>query len=178
MEPARCPHCGGSVVVPGFIVSSDGGASAVRFVPRGSRYLRVSLGVNLHQSLLACLTCGYLWSQLTPTELASFIAVEGGELLRQHLETLKSGPYHGLPDVPAARRAGEGVAAIDALMLDEKQPEATRRYRELTKTTWDHAIDAVRKWRDLKRAEKLALFGWHPKEESRDHPMRDHLLDG
>ena len=37
----------------------------------------------------------------------------------------------------------------------------------------------------FKRAQKLDLFGWHPKEKSqpdepalRDHPMRDRFLDG
>jgi hypothetical protein len=55
----------------------------------------------------------------------------------------------------------------------------------LTACTWDEAIDAVRGWHNLKRAEKLARFGWCPKgapekddPEGRDHPMRDPLLDG
>jgi hypothetical protein len=77
------------------------------------------------------------------------------------------------------------VIQIDILMMEEKQPEATRLFRELTGKTWDQAIDSIRGWRDLKRAEKLALFGWCPKNTSKPdlsevlaHPMHERLLDG
>jgi hypothetical protein len=89
-----------------------------------------------------------------------------------------------LPVTPDAIEAAQKVAEIDALVL-LRQSEATRRYRDLAACTWDQAINDVRGWHNLKRAEKLARFGWVLKEprrkddpEGRDHPMRDPLLDG
>ncbi len=73
------------------------------------------------------------------------------------------GPGHDLPDLPQVREAATRVAEIDALMLEGKTAEAARRFRELADTIWDQAHDAVRRWPDLEREEKLALFGWCPK---------------
>ena len=81
--------------------------------------------------------------------------------------------------------AGEKVAEIDALVLEGKLPQATRRCRELLAITWDQAIDAIRIWHNLTRPQKLARCGWQSKEILqaedpgwRDHPLRDRLLDG
>jgi hypothetical protein len=139
----------------------------------------------LGYGFLACSACGHVWTTLAPDKLRDFIQTYGTELIRQHLRTLEAGPNHDLPDTPEAREAGIRVAEIDALLLAGRQPEATRRYRQLTATTWDQAIDALRGWADLKRAEKLARFDWCPKDKSLaddqeglDHPMRDRQLDG
>jgi hypothetical protein len=122
---------------------------------------------------------------LAPERLRVFIKRYGTELAKQHLESLVAGPYHGVPDDLEARAAAEGVAEVDALVLAERQGEATRRYRELTGTTWDQAVDVIHGWHNLERAKKLALCGWCPKDspqakdsEVRDHPMLDHRLDG
>jgi hypothetical protein len=63
--------------------------------------------------------------------------------------------------------------------------EAVRRFRQLTGKTWDEAHATIPTWFDLKRARKLAFFGWNPKgkldvDDSalREHPMRGRLLDG
>jgi hypothetical protein len=121
---------------------------------------------------------------LAAVKLRANIETYGNELIKQHIEPSISGPYQGLPDIPEARQAADGVAEIDALVLAGRGGEV-RRYRDLTNTTWDQALEVVRGWRDLKRAQKLALFGWHPKGKAqpdetalRDHPMRDRFLDG
>ena len=117
-------------------------------------------------------------------ELRAHIGRYGNELIQQHVKRIDAGPYHDLPDCSEARKAADGVIQIDILMMEEKQPEATRLFRELTGKTWDQAIDSIRGWRDLKRAEKLALFGWAPRTSKPDlsevlaHPMHDRLLDG
>jgi hypothetical protein len=90
-----------------------------------------------------------------------------------------------VPDDPEAREAAERVAEIDALVLADRRPEATRRYREVTGTSWDDALAALRGWHDLERTNKLALCGWCPKEpyridklEEPSHPMLDPWIDG
>ena len=106
-------------------------------------------------------------------------------MTKQHLECSVSGPYRDVPEVPKARKAADGVAELDALIIAGNQLDATRRLRQLASCTWDDAIHALRGWVDLERAKKLALLGWRPKVKDlvteaglRDHPMRDRLLDG
>ncbi len=132
-----------------------------------------------------CLCCGHVWGRLRPEELRAFLGLNASELGKQHFETILDGPYHDLPDQPAAHEAADKVAEIDALMVTGKDAGATRRYRELTGTTWDQAIAGISAWRYHDRAKKLALFGWPPKEktpaegtEPEGHPMRDRWLDG
>jgi len=139
-------------------------------------------GVELRYA--CCLTCGHLWTHLPPRELRAAIKY-GTEVVKQHVETLVAGPYHDVPELPAAREAAEKAAEIDALFVVGKLPEATRRYRELTGCTWDQAVAAIRGWQDLKRLEKLAQLGWYTKEmleaeksRVREHPMHDLLVDG
>ncbi|AGA24610.1 hypothetical protein [Singulisphaera acidiphila] len=134
--------------------------------------------------LHSCLSCGHVWTSLAPDKLRSLIQSRGAELAKQHLASLDLGPAHDLPDVAEARDAAVKAAEIDALVLAYKQPEATRRYRQFTTTTWDEAIGTIRNWHHFKRREKLAMFGWHSKETSKadelkrlDHPMSDPLLD-
>lgn len=183
MEIQPCPKCKAStVVINGYVMPSGeaGRGTSTCFVPCNARTFRRKVGVNLQYGFSACSSCGHLWTSLAPDELRVFIQTFGTKLARQHLQTLEAGPSHDLPDTPEAREAGTRVAEIDALVLQGKQPEATRRYRELMPTTWDKAIDAVRDWQDLERPQKLARFGWQPKEgsEPTDHPMSDRLLDG
>ncbi|MGP0066795.1 MAG: hypothetical protein ACLQGP_24790 [Isosphaeraceae bacterium] len=102
---------------------------------------------------------------LSPQTLHAYIAQSGPELGRQRLKSAMFGPDHDLPDFPEARKAGKGVAEIDDLMLFGKPGEAARRYRELTGTIWDQVHEIVHRWFDLTREEKLALFGWCPKDK-------------
>ncbi len=123
-------------------------------------------GIALHDGQVHCCTsCGLTWTNLEADKVRELVEAYGDDLASS----------------PAARAASGGVAEIDALAPSE----ATRRYRELTHVTWDEAINAVRDWHLLTRAEKLARFGWRPKQVPRtqesnalDHPMRDHWLDG
>jgi hypothetical protein len=186
MDAERCPKCNAFTVVAGHVTPGLGEMRDTHFcfVPIGTRPLRWKTGVVLRNAFLACSSCGHFWTSLAPNELRDFIEDYGRELAKQHLESLEA-ERHGLPDCPKAREAGRRVATIDALMLADKQPEATRRYRQLTGTTWDQAIDTICHWRDLKRPQKLALFGWYPKDPPQaddsgmsGHPMRDALLDG
>jgi hypothetical protein len=131
------------------------------------------------------LSCGHVWTRLQPDELRAFIGLSGTELGKQHFETILHGPYHDLPNVPAAHGAADKVAELDALVASGKDAEATRRYRDLSGMTWDQAIAGIWGWRYQERAKKLALFGWPPKEktptdeaEAEGHPMRDRWLDG
>jgi hypothetical protein len=103
----------------------------------------------------------------------------------QQIEASSSDSNHGLSDCAEERDPVVGALEIDALVLAGRQGEATRRYRHLTHTTWDQAVNAVRGWRDNKWAQKLALLGWCPKDKSPsgespmlDHPLRDRWLDG
>jgi hypothetical protein len=122
---------------------------------------------------------------VAPDQLRAAIKTNGRELAKQYFESLASGPYHDLPDIPEARQAADGVAEIDALIWSGKVLDATRRYHELTNRTWDEVHATIPRWADLTRARKLALFGWHPKGKLDDddaelpkHPMRDRELDG
>ena len=163
-----CPNCKVSTIVIGGNVVSIG-TSDTLFVPNHARHARRKPGVGLRHGFLACSSCGHVWTSLVPEELRSFFLTDGTELARQHLQTLEGGPHHDLPDTPEAEAAGDRVAEIDALVLRGRQPEATRRYREMMTTTWDEAIDALRRWQDLVRPQKLAHMGWRTK----DKPVAD-----
>jgi hypothetical protein len=186
METQRCPKCESSIVMSCAVLAQGQGGGNVCLVPFRSRTFRLKAGVGFSSGFFACLSCGHVWTTVPPDEILAFIETHGTELVRQHLESLRVGPGHDLPGTPEAIEAAQKVADIDALvLLDGRQPEATRRYRELAACTWDEAIGAVRGWHNLKRAEKLARFGWVVKEghakdtpDGHDHPMRDALLDG
>jgi hypothetical protein len=183
VEAIRCPQCGAMTVVSGRFVQSPLG-----FVPSDTRFLLSQNGVALRcDTVRACVSCGHVWNNMSldPAGLRAFIRSHGGELAWQHLESLEFGPYRGLPDTPEARAAADQAAEIDSLVREGKQADATRRLRALRHTTWDDAINTLRRWRDLKREDKLALFGWRDKHGSNDedaallkHPMHDALLDG
>jgi hypothetical protein len=177
MEAGRCPKCNATTVIPGQIPVNLGVANCL--VPNGT----LVGGVNL--TFLACWSCGHVALSVKPEELRGYLGRSGSALIQQHVKRIEAGPYHGLPDCAEARKAADGVIQIDCLIMEGKQPEATRLFRELTGKTWDQAIDDIRGWRDLIRAEKLARFGWAPKSTSKPdqsellgHPMHDRLLDG
>jgi hypothetical protein len=185
VETERCPKCDAPTVIAGHLATPGEGGANLCSVPRNTRFLRWKSGVGVPVSFLSCSSCGHLWTSLAPEELRAFIEKYGEELAKQQLESFEAGPDHDLPDCPEAREAADGVAEIDALVRADRQGEATRRYRELTRTKWDEAVDAVRGWRHLKRDRKLAMLGWRPKGSHQDddpdvpdHPMRDRLLDG
>jgi len=179
MEACRCKICGNPTLVQGYLVGAEGNLG-YGFTPAFSHsHVRLKAAFN------ACTSCGHIWASVAPEELRKAIDRHGRELAKQHLECSVSGPYRDVPDVPEARKAADGVAEIDTLMLAGNQLDATRRLRQLTSCTWDDAIEAVRGWVDLERVRKLALFGWRPKRKEfateggvYDHPMRDRLLDG
>jgi hypothetical protein len=179
MEAKRCPMCQKSMVIVGSGRAVD---RSVTFVPSGIQPSVFEPGVP--PTWNACLACGHLWASVAPQSLRAFIAARGSELLKQHVDQLDRGPAYDLPDFLKARQAAEKVAEIDGLILAGRQTEATRRYRELTRATWDRALETMRGWRNLKRPEKLALLGWAPDEkasavisEANGHPMADHWLD-
>lgn len=184
MDTQSCPSCNATTVLEGrFVPSGDRGA--VGFAPLGGTALAWRVGVELPGNFYWCSTCGLVWAKFPPERLRKYVRERCGALAWDYLQALELGPAHDLPDCPDARRAAEGVAEIDGLVLRGSQPEATRRYRELLPVTWDQAIDEVKHWRDRSRPEKLARFGWsvkpvHAKDGSgaADHPMHDPLLDG
>jgi hypothetical protein len=181
MDARRCPVCASLAVVAGKLAVPGEAAAGFYFVPVGTRGPTWRTGgVRLPQVLHACAACGHLWTSVGADVLREFLARHGTELAQQLLAAREHGPGHDLPDCPEARQAATHTAEIDALVLEGRQPEATRRYRELARVTWDQAVDTVRTWRDLGRAEKLALFGWRPKEPAGDpgHPLHDRELDG
>jgi hypothetical protein len=182
MEAGRCPSCNAATVIPGYL-SSGAEWQANCFVPFGIRG-GVALRRGKH-GFLGCWSCGHVSLSVAPEELRAHIASSGNELINQHIKRIEVGPYHDLPDHSEARKAADGVIRIDFLVMEGKQPEATRLFRELTGKTWDEAIDNLRDWHDRKREEKLAFFGWCPKNTSKPdpseapgHPMHDRLLDG
>jgi hypothetical protein len=128
------------------------------FLPRGSRSLRMSAGVKLPPELHACTSCGHMWASLDPEKLREFVERYGDELARQQADSYE-GDFKGVP-------AGvvECVAEIDSLVSAGKSSEATRRFREFADSTWDRAVHALQGWRHLGREEKLAMFGYRPKE--------------
>ncbi len=164
MEPVHCPSCGASKILAGLVMSMREGGG-VCFVPEGTRFLRGKRGIDLSGRFLHCLSCGHLWLNkgLTPAVLREFIRTYGMELTNDWFDALIDGPGHDLPDLPEACEAAAKVAELDALVIADRRPEATRHYRELTGTTWDQAIEFMRHWPERKRAEKLAHFGWQPK---------------
>jgi hypothetical protein len=122
---------------------------------------------------------------VAPEELRTFIERHGKEVAKQHRDASELGSDHGLPNCHEASEAAQGASEIDALVLAGMQREASRRYRQLTRTTWDQAFKTVGGWHDLERSKKLALLGWCPKDKPQvgesamlNHPLRDRLLDG
>jgi hypothetical protein len=183
-DAARCPACGRSKLIEGQVVSASETTSLV-FVPPGARLIRWMSGVPLPNVFQYCLECGHLASRLAPEAVRTFLREYGTPLATEHLDALIAGPEHDVPDVPEARAAARGVAEINALIVDNRQPEATRRYRDLTGTTWDQAIDAIRHWRERTRPERLAMLGWMPVDktppepsDAGQHPLHDPELDG
>jgi hypothetical protein len=179
MEVCRCKVCGNPSLVPGHLLGAEG-SQVVGFAPAAT-YSHV----RLRAACRACFTCGHVELSVAPGELRNSIELHGKELVKQYFRSIDAGTYHDLPDIPEARRAADGVAEIDSLILSGNELEAKRRYRQLAGKTWDEVNAMIPTWVDLTRARKLALFGWRPKgkldaeedSEQREHPMHDRLLD-
>jgi hypothetical protein len=183
MEAERCPKCAGMAVLPGCSLSIDVG-DGICLVPPGALPPGWNPGIPAPFAMSCCLSCGHAWTQIKPETIVHYIQTHGSELGKQNLETVVKGPYRDLPDFPEARAAADKVAEVDALVATGHDVEARRRYRELTGTTWDHAIASINGWSALDRPKKLAVFGWCPKDkgpadkpEGPGHPMRDRWLD-
>jgi hypothetical protein len=178
VEKHVCPNCKSATVVPGpFLTGTLPGPWLFSSHTSGH-------GVILTRGFLSCWSCGHVWTSVDPAKLRAYIAANGNELIKEQLEPFAHDPFYGLPDIPEAHQAASGVAEIDNLVLEGKLVKAIRRYRELTHTNWGPAGDVIRAWHQLKRSRKLALFGWHEKEEAIDDkttaqdPMRDRWIDG
>jgi hypothetical protein len=173
-----CPICKSTTVFPGHFWSGE--MSSSWFIPKHTN----GAGVSLTVSFLACCSCGHIWAGVDPAVLRSCMLLHGSELIKERLQPVAHDPSYGLLHCPEAHEAAKGVAEIDDLVLSGKTVEAIRRYRELTHTKWGQAGEDIRAWHNLKRARKLAMFGWHSKDEEVDdkpvpeHPMRDRWIDG
>jgi hypothetical protein len=183
MDSICCPMCKASIIIPGRLGVAYQGNSVVNFVPGGMPVSSSLAGIEVLFS--ACMACGHVWASLEPDKLRTCIQMQGDEMARQWLDSLERGLDRDLPDVPEARRAALRAAEIDALVLANQYPAATRRLRVLAGVTWDHSVSAIRDWRSWKREQKLEIFGWGSKESIKDekstpteHPMRDPWLDG
>ena len=130
----------------------------------------------------SCFSCGLVWTRLRPEDLRASIEENQGELGKQLLTLLESGPYHDLPDLPEAREAGRKVVAIDNRLLCGDETDAAILFRDLMNVDWNTARTALSGWKDLTRLRKLALCGWQQKEalapRPPEHPLRDAILDG
>lgn len=182
MDETRCPRCGGSVCFPGSVVGSEEAAPDFFFSPYS---MWPNRGIRLQIPFLSCLSCGHVWANLAPGELRNLIARRGGEVAKQYLECLTAGRYFDVPDIPEARKAADAVAEIDFQVLSGSQKGGVRRFHELSGRSWDETHAALRRWAEMPRAEKLALFGWRSKDdilaEKHDlesHPIFDRELDG
>lgn len=73
-EIVRCPHCGGTRVVAGTVVSPGDGNSGV-FRPAGLKALSLTLvgGVPLREAGHACADCGCVWGAVDPRALEQFL---------------------------------------------------------------------------------------------------------
>ncbi len=183
MDTDVYPACGGSKVLGGMAFSEARGAGVMVFDPDGTAAWLAS-GVRLADgSFRCCSVCGHLWSRVDPDALRAYVKKHGDELIKQFLDLDEPGEGSGPPRTPEVAEASRKVREIDGLVRSGRQGEAARRFRELTATTWDRAIDATRNWRELTLLKKLDLCGWRPKGAEGDgglldHPMRDPLLDG
>jgi hypothetical protein len=178
MGKVLCPNCKSSTVLSGALWT---GEFPIHWIISSHTSGR---SIHLNGNFRSCWSCGHVWTSVDPAELRACIETSSNELIREQLEPFARDPFFGLPDFPEARQAAHGVAEIDGLVLEGKIVEAIRRYRELTHTPWGPAGDDIRAWHNLKRSRKLAMFGWHEKEEVIDKkalaedPMRDPWLDG
>lgn len=184
-EIERCPRCGSERVMRGTLTPMGRGGDANYFVPRDASFFRRKDGVCLRHGSVCCMACGLVWSSVDLNELQDFVEKYCDEMTRLDMKAalgLDDSEPHAPGTPEALIRAKQGVAEIDALVRADRSAEATRRCRELTSATWDQAIDALRHWRDLKTEQKLALFGWTPKDlptnDEPGHPLHDAILDG
>ena len=176
MNRISCPHCGTNSVVDGQMSTGDERSSVPRFSPNQMRSKLFSAIRPLEIRCHACLACGSVWSTVDPQALRSLIVTHGSELAVQEIDELEGGPMRGLLDTTLARQVAANVAEIDHLVRSDKTNEAVRRYRDLAGVTWDQALAATRSWRDLRREEKLARFGWVAKKAGMADDLADPLI--
>jgi hypothetical protein len=74
MAAEACPRCGSKLTRAGLIASGAGHGAGV-FIPSGLRrwVFRLWPGVLIRTSHAACLSCGLVWSDLSPEQLRAFI---------------------------------------------------------------------------------------------------------
>ncbi len=170
MGEEDCTRCGQRTVLRGAVIDPEAGIGN-RFDPRDSRIFRKRTGVALSsQEFRACVSCGLVWSSLDPDRLRAFVLEYGEEVAKQEIDEFDRGPMRDLPDTALTRSIAAKVAELDALARD-RRVGVVGRYRDMKGVAWDVALAEAGQWRRLARAEKLALFGWIPKEK----PLLDDL---
>lgn len=179
VEKPTCPACCSGVVVSGPVRTGEYAGHG--FVPRGLKGWNTAY-VPINPEFFACADCGMVWTNVVAGALPGFLERNLGPLGMECYRALRDGPGWDLPGHETAQAAARAVAEINDLMLRDRQPEATRKYRDLSGRTWDEASHAIFRWKKLTRAEKLALFGWEVKDKegriAGAHPLHDRLLDG
>ena len=169
VESDRCPACREPKVVGGTIASVEMGGPD-RFFPGRTRHgLSERPGVAMAPGgFHACISCGLVWSSVNPASLRDCIRDRGDALAREQLDDFEVGLLRGLPETDLAREVAAKVAAVNASACAGKPGEAARRFRDLAGVSWDRAHEVIRKWPELPREEKLALFGWAAKRKVAD----------
>jgi hypothetical protein len=74
----QCPICKSDQVVPGGqSVIEPEGAPAITFTPGGLRRGQFRTTNSIPCLSMACLNCGFVWSQIPPAQLAAFLRKHG-----------------------------------------------------------------------------------------------------
>ena len=81
MNGESCPSCGGTMTVAGSTYPVDWVPLRFRpFLRRNLRYwfhhFNNHTGIEVHEGLRACLTCGLVWGRLIPDRLREFMVRE------------------------------------------------------------------------------------------------------
>ena len=175
MPNDQCPACGGSKAITGIMYGQGQDAPVPGFVPDHTRrILGYPTPVVPRDRFRACLSCGHLWASLNIDELRLHIEQHGVELVKQVIAEMDHGPCRDLPDTAWGRMVGANISELDALVFAGRSG-LVGRYREMRGVIWDQAIEETKGWYRKSREEKLALFGWVPKEKASKDDL-DELL--
>jgi hypothetical protein len=154
-----CPRCQSTRTTLGHLTAHEQ-APASNFIPSKTRFsFQGFLPVELIDPMVhACMSCGLVWSEVSPTSLLIFIEKNGREVARQVIDEIP--PAFKDPEFEVVLAA---IREIDGLILSNQAPAATRRLRETAPIIWDQAIEAIRHWADMPHEAKYALYGWETK---------------
>ena len=89
MNADACPKCGGSAITAGWLRrrGKTGSIRAGVFEPDDLQWFQFRLrsGIPVADPFRACLTCGHVWSHVSPDELRAFIEKHGTDEAKSHL---------------------------------------------------------------------------------------------